>query len=332
MAKKEECTVCKKAKTGGYAGEIKCSFYGRKPQFDGNSCTAFISANSLNQDSPTNVVGENGVDYSNLFVIENDEFDGIHRVTSRYYLEESNTQIEQSTVKHKPSIRICHITREAESTFFINLETSSLCSQCKGMIISINDSETVKINCNKNDVHDFVLEEEQFLKCCNANKLEFKIFYQKGDPIVISGTKDEEEVLIDTFQSLYSFVVDGTVFPNAGKKAQKWWENKKKEIQELENRAKMKEKENAEKEQKRKNIKTLGTSVIILGALLCGMIIFFFKNLTVLLTLLISGGVLMVIGIIICLVVADPEDRLPDIKETYITTDFGNSKMTYKIQ
>ena len=226
MAKQEECSKCKRAKQGGYAGEVKCSFYGRKPQFDGNLCTEFISTNSINQDSPTNVVGGNGVDNSSLFIIESDEFDGIRRVTSRYYLEESNTQTEQSTVKHKPSIHICHITREAESTFYIYLETSSSYSQCKGMIISINDSETIKINCNKNDVHNFVLEKEQFLKCCNANKLEFRIFYQKGDPIVISGTKDEEEVLIDTFQSLYSFVVDNTLFPNAGIKVQKWLEKK----------------------------------------------------------------------------------------------------------
>lgn len=37
MAKQEECTMCKKAKQNGY-GEIKCSFYGRKPQFDDSPC------------------------------------------------------------------------------------------------------------------------------------------------------------------------------------------------------------------------------------------------------------------------------------------------------
>lgn len=332
MAKKEECTVCKKAKTGGYAGEIKCSFYGRKPQFDGNSCTEFISTYSLNQDSPTNVVGGNGVDYSNLFVIENDEFDGIRRVTSRYYLEERNTQIEQSTVKHKPSIHICHITREAESTFYINLETSSLYSQCKGMIISINDSETVKINCDKNDVHNFVLEKEQFLKCCNANKLEFKIFYQKGDPIVISGTKDEEEVLIDTFQSLYNFVVDNTMFPDAGKKVQKWWDNLKCKIQEQENEIEMRKRKKAEKEQERENMIKLGRALIIMGAIVCGMMLFFFSpmNTTMLLILPISGFALIIIGLTIIFVKAKAEELEP-ITDVYITRDCGNSKISYKL-
>lgn len=37
MANQTECTICTKAKQGGY-GEIKCSFYGRKPQFDDTPC------------------------------------------------------------------------------------------------------------------------------------------------------------------------------------------------------------------------------------------------------------------------------------------------------
>lgn len=37
MANQTECTNCAKAKQNGY-GEIKCSFYGRKPQFDDTPC------------------------------------------------------------------------------------------------------------------------------------------------------------------------------------------------------------------------------------------------------------------------------------------------------
>lgn len=43
MAKQEECSKCKRAKQGGYAGEIKCSFYGRKPVFDDNPCPSFFN-------------------------------------------------------------------------------------------------------------------------------------------------------------------------------------------------------------------------------------------------------------------------------------------------
>lgn len=45
MAKQEECSKCKRAKQGSFAGEIKCSFYGRKPQFDGNACPNYWDEN-----------------------------------------------------------------------------------------------------------------------------------------------------------------------------------------------------------------------------------------------------------------------------------------------
>lgn len=45
MAKQEECSKCKRAKQGSFAGEIKCSFYGRKPQFDGNTCPNYWDEN-----------------------------------------------------------------------------------------------------------------------------------------------------------------------------------------------------------------------------------------------------------------------------------------------
>ena len=45
MAKQEECSKCKRAKQGGYAGEIKCSFYGRKPVFDDSPCSSFLNVN-----------------------------------------------------------------------------------------------------------------------------------------------------------------------------------------------------------------------------------------------------------------------------------------------
>lgn len=45
MAKQEECTKCKKARQDSF-GEIKCSFYGRKPQFNGESCPNYWDRNT----------------------------------------------------------------------------------------------------------------------------------------------------------------------------------------------------------------------------------------------------------------------------------------------
>lgn len=41
MAKEEECRQCTKCKIGSY-GTLKCSFYGRKPEFNEESCPKFI--------------------------------------------------------------------------------------------------------------------------------------------------------------------------------------------------------------------------------------------------------------------------------------------------
>jgi len=41
MAKKEECSNCPKAKSGGYKGEIHCAYYGRMPKYDGSACTYY---------------------------------------------------------------------------------------------------------------------------------------------------------------------------------------------------------------------------------------------------------------------------------------------------
>lgn len=45
MAKEEECRQCTKCKVGSY-GALKCSFYGRLPEFNDSSCPKFTQSNA----------------------------------------------------------------------------------------------------------------------------------------------------------------------------------------------------------------------------------------------------------------------------------------------
>ena len=53
MAKQEECEKCERAKQSSYASEMKCSFYGRKPKFDGKSCPRFPRCPECGQETPS---------------------------------------------------------------------------------------------------------------------------------------------------------------------------------------------------------------------------------------------------------------------------------------
>lgn len=50
MAKKDECVKCPKAKKGFNEEELRCSYFGRKPEFDGVSCS-YMSKQSFNENT-----------------------------------------------------------------------------------------------------------------------------------------------------------------------------------------------------------------------------------------------------------------------------------------
>lgn len=303
-----------------------------------------------------NIGEENGVDYLDIFDVENDEFEETQRIISQFYMQGSNLHIQQCKVKeyHLPNLHICHKTTKDGSSFSVYIdmlsllqeiksryeelkgegmseEVSCISSPCKGMIININDTETIKIIHNDNDINNFVLEKEQFLKCCNANKLEFKMFHQKGDPIVFNGTQDDEEVLIDTFQVLYNLVANGVTFPNAGIKVQKWREKQKREIQALEDEIKMQKRIIAENEQRQKKKETNGKVLSIFSVFLCIIGFFFFNYITIFLLFEILGIFVLLIGLILLFSGVNHKEEYGDV---YITQELGDpthATITYKM-
>ena len=106
-------------------------------------------------------------------------------------------------------------------------------SPCKCMIINIDDRENIRLDSDESDlgIAWFSINNEEFLRCCNANKLEFKITKENGESIIVKGYYDHdletgaeidangdvvpENELILNFQALYNYTIDSTMFPDA---------------------------------------------------------------------------------------------------------------------
>ena len=181
-------------------------------------------------------------------------------------------------------------------------------SPCKGMIINIDDGEKIKLmvtNVSGNDEYEdmlvyFDLTQEQFLKCCNAHKLEFRIFKEDApDPIIIRGSAEDEELLIASIRAIYNVTVQA-IFPNARLKLQSLIEKEEAKKAQIE-----KAKKDAEDKiaQSFDNKKTSGIVLTIIGGILLvlsvpiainGSIGSFFILLLLGLTLVIIGPILII--------------------------------------
>ena len=66
MPKKEECLQCKKAKQSGYG--LKCSYYGRQPNYDENTCSHWQVSNTI-EDAGNE--GTGGIAGKTEFIVSN---------------------------------------------------------------------------------------------------------------------------------------------------------------------------------------------------------------------------------------------------------------------
>lgn len=184
------------------------------------------------------------VDFSKIINIQKDEFEGTTSIFSQYGMS-GNPELDslcEQVYAVEPRIVTMYSSSQSERSFGIlydegNLlevlkdkrfeeELRKLDSPCRGIIITLDGDETIKLNVEESDggISIFPIDQEQFLKCCNAHNLEFKVFKQEGNPIVIRGSKEGEELMISSFQALYAYVVDKSMFPDAAAKIQRWLE------------------------------------------------------------------------------------------------------------
>ena len=182
-------------------------------------------------------------DYNKIFYITEDEFEGKKTVGMRFSLDGNPEMDSQSERLHakKPSIAIIYISSASGNYFaFAYYETdlvnkikklnvtdydSRIGAPSRGMIINIDGSGNIKLDAEGNNPFFLInqaINQDQFLQCCRAHHLEFKVFKQEGAPIVINGTKEDQEILIDHLRALYNYTIDSSMFPDAGFIAQKW--------------------------------------------------------------------------------------------------------------
>ena len=280
-----------------------------------------IPATSTNTDKPH---GEQNFDaLGDILIVENDEFNGSKFLYSRFGMS-GNPELDslcKPIYAEEPSIKVGYSDSSKGEAFFIdyddkhmlkrlvengrNVDAQRLSSPCKGIFIIIDGAETIKMS-SDDGKSLFIVGQEQMLKCSNAHKLEFKVFKQEGDPIVISGSKEDEEVLIDYFRVLYGNFVDNTKFPGAGVKAKKWVDDLNEEIRVQEAEL---EKLKKEKEKSANNKKIAGIVILLIGSFLFVISLFFItdRDLTTCLALLGSGLFIVFIGGFICSMAGPPK-------------------------
>lgn len=182
------------------------------------------------------------VNYNKVLSVIEDEFEGTKKVFTRFRMS-GNSELDylcEAINAEKPDIMAGYSVLESGKYFLFHYnerdlinrtsnnktaaEESGIGAPCRGMFIIVDEKENIKLEAEQGEPI-FIIDDEQFLKCCNANKLGFKVFKQTGKPIVINGNIEDQELLIDSLRSLYNYVVDKEVFPDAGKKILQWVTN-----------------------------------------------------------------------------------------------------------
>lgn len=179
------------------------------------------------------------VDYNKVLSITEDEFEGTKTVFTRFRMggKSEFDDICEALNAEKPDIMAGYAVFKSGKYFIFHYNEQDLINKtsnnktaveelgigapCRGIFIIVDEKENIKLEAEQGRPI-FTIDDDQFLKCCNANKLGFKIFKQSGKSIVINGSVEDQELLIDSLRSLYNYVVDKEVFPDAGKNFLQW--------------------------------------------------------------------------------------------------------------
>ncbi len=227
------------------------------------------------------------VDYDTIFQIKED--DGKKRIVSHYYMS-GNYELDSLCERigtAKPGVYASSLNTNEENQFlFCYDESDLLCalkekgwedeyrnlfSPNREVLIFVDGNETIKLQAkdSREGLSAFPFEHDQFLKCCKANKLEVKIIKQNGSSVAICGTKEDEELLIASFQALYSFVVDNTLFHDAVVRTQRWCNKQEAEYLALKQQHEQRAAE-IEREESKKVDKSIiiGVGITVIGVIL----------------------------------------------------------------
>ena len=192
------------------------------------------------------------IDYGNLFTSESDEFEGTAITFCNYLIEGTISDKLSKFGVDGPSVRAGYYSYEDESknTFLIKYDIrftlmdlqileldyklkdhdissatralmSEIGSPCKGLLIIIDNNETIKLFAdnlgkeNEDGITYFPISEADFLRCCNAKQLEFKVAKYNHDIIEVVFNNEDNQLLINSFRALYNYKRDNNEFSDS---------------------------------------------------------------------------------------------------------------------
>lgn len=227
------------------------------------------------------------VDYNRIFYINEDEFDEVRFVSTDFGLQDAKKLegLEDYYNYIKPYVRPIHFMVKGSARFFLDYDEKDIIEalqederspedygfgdSCKGIIVTVDKSETIKLPVSEDSDHSFLIEKEQYLRLCNANSLQFKIFREGGKSFIIEGDEENTKLLIDCFRGLYNYVEDKTMFADSLVRLQQWADKEDAESKEMERQEEAKQASAVQKNQsKGKRKSTIGIVSIVVGVIL----------------------------------------------------------------
>ena len=281
---------------------IKCNDCGKIYDASLEACPQCGCPTSQQAQMPS-IVESNSIDVTKLLFIKEDKFEETKdiRILCREILSTSIDNLCKTLDIDSPNIflayhiekgigqlQVCYfeydLLKKIESSHDKDL-ADKYGWACRRMIINIDDKENIRLDLESNESiwdANFPITQEQFLKCCNAKKLEFKITKENGESIIVKGYYDfdpetgaeidvngdvvPENDLILNFQALYNYIIDKNMFTDALRKRQMYDDLIKRKNIEVEEKV---QKENEiEIEEKTERKEKLGIGFLITGLLL----------------------------------------------------------------
>jgi len=233
------------------------------------------------------------LDLSKILYTVEDEFEEKTLVLSELFIDTESDDIRYEIADKlhasRPSIRIGHYKEKDESSFIVfyaqddikeafeDAEMSDdLETETKGMIITVDGNDKIRLPFNEvlNRADVFSITDEDFLKCCNAKHLDFKICLVNGENYSVS--VPEQKLLINYFGILYDYTTGSNIFPDSTSVVSPWVKKHYEQV-EAEEKAQQAEEEAqqiaAEKEayvetNKASQKQTIGIVLIAVGVIL----------------------------------------------------------------
>lgn len=229
------------------------------------------------------------IDYEKIFNVVDDEFEETKMIMADYdfWGNEEMDSLGDELGAISPNVSVAHFTDKEGGRFLLIYDERDLLheindaelgdqypqigSPIKGMFIILDDSEKIKLNVTEeNDGRSwFEIDESQFLKCCNAHSILFKVFRTNGDSITVTDTNEDSAPAVDGFRAMYHFVKDRSLYKDSVLRIQHWADKLSAETEKIkrENEHRQAEMEQKELDKGNRNV-TIGVILAVIGVIL----------------------------------------------------------------